>query len=215
MASMPHVVLLGDSIFDNGAYVSGGPDVIAQLRALLPEDWSATLCALDGATTEDVPRQLAEVPDDATHLVLSVGGNDALDDIGILERPARSVGEALALLAERAEAFETRYRGMVQLLLGRALPITVCTVYNGSFADPVMRRVTRTALSVFDDAILRVAFEHQLDVIELRLVCADPLDYANPIEPSVQGGARIAHAIVRALLEPDALRRKTRVVANG
>ena len=29
---MPHVVLLGDSIFDNGAYTQGGPDVITQLR---------------------------------------------------------------------------------------------------------------------------------------------------------------------------------------
>src|SRR5690349_5483722 len=31
-----HVVLLGDSIFDNAAYVGGGPDVITQLRAALP-----------------------------------------------------------------------------------------------------------------------------------------------------------------------------------
>ena len=29
---MPHVVLLGDSILDNGAYTSGGPDVVTQLR---------------------------------------------------------------------------------------------------------------------------------------------------------------------------------------
>jgi hypothetical protein len=29
---VPHVVLLGDSILDNGAYTSGGPDVVTQLR---------------------------------------------------------------------------------------------------------------------------------------------------------------------------------------
>lgn len=34
---MPHVVLLGDSIFDNTAYVAGGPDVAWQLRERLPE----------------------------------------------------------------------------------------------------------------------------------------------------------------------------------
>lgn len=33
---MPHVVLLGDSIFDNAAFVGGGPDVVAQLRRGLP-----------------------------------------------------------------------------------------------------------------------------------------------------------------------------------
>jgi hypothetical protein len=29
---MGHVILLGDSVFDNAAYVGGAPDVIAQLR---------------------------------------------------------------------------------------------------------------------------------------------------------------------------------------
>ena len=38
---MPHVALLGDSIFDNGAYTSGGPDVVTQLRAILPAGVSA------------------------------------------------------------------------------------------------------------------------------------------------------------------------------
>ena len=30
----PHVVLLGDSVFDNARYVAPGPDVAAQLRAV-------------------------------------------------------------------------------------------------------------------------------------------------------------------------------------
>src|SRR3712207_7657631 len=47
--TMPHVVLLGDSIFDNKSYVGGGPDVIAQVRDDLPPGWKATLCAVDGA----------------------------------------------------------------------------------------------------------------------------------------------------------------------
>jgi len=39
---MGHILLVGDSIFDNKAYVNG-PDVINQLRAKLPEGWKATL----------------------------------------------------------------------------------------------------------------------------------------------------------------------------
>ena len=38
-----------------------------------------------------------------------------------------------------------------------------------------------------------------LPVSDLRLVCDDPADYANPIEPSVRGGGKIARAIVGAL----------------
>jgi hypothetical protein len=33
---MNHIVLLGDSIFDNAAYVAGGPDVVRQVRDNLP-----------------------------------------------------------------------------------------------------------------------------------------------------------------------------------
>ena len=38
---MGHVVLLGDSIFDNGRYVPGEPAVIDQLRSALPKGWTA------------------------------------------------------------------------------------------------------------------------------------------------------------------------------
>src|SRR5206468_10649810 len=46
---MPHVARLGDSIFDNGAYVRGGPDVVTHLRGVLPSGWTASLHAVDGA----------------------------------------------------------------------------------------------------------------------------------------------------------------------
>jgi hypothetical protein len=43
--------------------------------------------------------------------------------------------------------------------------------------------------------ILRVALDHGLGIIDLRSVCDQPTDYANPIEPSSAGGAKIARAI--------------------
>ncbi len=67
---MESIALLGDSIFDNKVYVGGGPDVAAQLRALLPEGWRVTLCAVDGATTQDVGTQLDRVPEHVTRIVL-------------------------------------------------------------------------------------------------------------------------------------------------
>jgi hypothetical protein len=47
-------------------------------------------------------------------------------------------------------------------------------------------------LILFNDAILREAFARGLAVIDLRLVCSEPADLANPIEPSVLSGAKIA-----------------------
>ena len=84
-----HVVLLGDSVFDNKAYVAGGPDVVTQLRARLPAGWRASLAAVDGAVTADVARQLGRVPHGATHLVVSVGGNDALRQEAVLGASGR------------------------------------------------------------------------------------------------------------------------------
>ena len=59
---MKHIVLLGDSIFDNAAYVNGGPDVIRQLKSISPKDYQATLLAVDGSVTLRVQLlQLQEV----------------------------------------------------------------------------------------------------------------------------------------------------------
>ena len=198
---MSHVVLLGDSIFDNAAYTRGGPDVITQLRGLLPAGWRATLGAIDGATTEDFGRQIAALPRDVTHIIVSLGGNDALGHVDLLDRRVRTSAEALAALAEAGERFEVRYRRSVAAVVARDVPVTLCTIYNGNFPDADFQRLASTALAVFNDAILRVAFERALSVIDLRLVCNEASDYANPIEPSSHGGAKIARAILRVFEE--------------
>lgn len=189
-----HVVLLGDSIFDNGVYVGGAPDVVQQLRARLPEQWEATLAAVDGAVTSDVPRQLTRLPAGATLLVVSAGGNDALGEAHLLSRPCSSVGEAVSMLADAQERFATRYAAMLEPILAARIPTAVCTIYDGNFPPPE-GPVISAALSLFNDVIMRAAFSRALPLIDLRLICAEPADYANPIEPSEQGGEKIATAI--------------------
>ena len=62
-------MLLGDSIFDNAAYLTAGaPDVVRQVRQRLPYGSKATLAAVDGSRIRDVPEQLRRLPDDATYL---------------------------------------------------------------------------------------------------------------------------------------------------
>jgi hypothetical protein len=198
---MSHLILLGDSIFDNAAYTDGGPDVVTQLNAALPAGWAASLLAVDGSTTDDIAGQAGCLPADATHLVLSVGGNDALQQAHLLLTPAASTEEALGLLADLAEQFERDYRAAVQACLRPGLPLTICTIYNGNFPDPAYQRLVTTALAVFNDAILRTAIAHRLPVIDLRAICVNPEDYANPIEPSSVGGAKIARAVAALATE--------------
>jgi hypothetical protein len=84
---MAHAVLLGDSIFDNGAYVSGGSPIVEQLRSRLPRDWRVTLLARDGAIATGVLNQLQKLPSDASHLIVSAGGNDALENAPVFNSP--------------------------------------------------------------------------------------------------------------------------------
>src|SRR5688572_19366887 len=110
---MPHLVLLGDSIFDNGVYVPGHPPVIDQVRVELPSGWLATLLAVDGNIAIDVVRHLDQLPADATHLAVSTGGNNALIASSILAQPARSVSEVLHEMAHIQADFRREYREML------------------------------------------------------------------------------------------------------
>lgn len=197
-----HVILLGDSIFDNAVYVTpGGTSVVEHLHRALPDPWRGSLLAVDGARIADVERQLVRLPSDATHLVLSVGGNDALWMAGnVFAEVATDVRSALETLSGPIEGFARGYRGLVQALTRRALPLALCTIYD---RIPGLTGAERVGLSVFNDVITRTAFEVGATLIDLRLMCNERSDYAavSPIEPSTAGGGKIARAIVRALLD--------------
>ena len=193
---MPYLVLLGDSIFDNGFYVPGELPVIEQLRQALPEGWSATLVAVDGNVVSDVPRQLQRLPADATHLAISAGGNDALRYSTILGQPARSIAEVLVTMSRIQAEFQQEYREMLAAVQRKQLPTVVCTIYD---AIPDLPREALAALSFFNDVILREAARAGVSVLDLRVLCREGADYSSlsPIEPSAVGGAKIAGALAR------------------
>lgn len=189
-----HVVLLGDSIFDNAAYVPDGPAVIDHLRQILPPEVRSTLLARDGDVVGDIADQLLDLPPDVTHLVLSVGGNDALAVADVGSFPAGTVNDALRHLTRIRLEFLTAYRKMLGRLADLELPLVVCTIYE---AIPGLTEELQTALCVFNDSIIREALATRLSIIDLRGVCTEAGDYSeiSPIEPSGQGGRKIAQAI--------------------
>jgi len=193
-----HLVLLGDSIFDNAIYVPDGPAVIDHVRRLAPSDWRATLVAQDGDVVDDVFGQVERVPQDATHLVISIGGNNALQATEVLSRPATNVGTAVDDLTEIRRDFQRGYRAMLWRVLSLDLPLAVCTIYD---AVPGLSSQMQTALCIFNDTITREAMAMQVPVIDIRHLCHEAADYSeiSPIEPSAQGGGKIARAIAGLL----------------
>src|ERR1700677_189620 len=109
--NLGHVVLIGDSIFDNGNYVGEGKaDVAQRLYGNLGDDWKVTLLASDGATTGSLSWQMERFPSDATHLVVSIGGNNANGEWKMLRDPEQfTMREALDKLSMMAYMFELSY----------------------------------------------------------------------------------------------------------
>ncbi len=192
------VALLGDSVFDNAAYVKPNTDVPTLLRRRLG-DGDVVRLAKDGGRMADLSGQLSRLPAQATHLVISVGGNDALDRAGVLDAPALDAADTFRALADIVEGFEEGYRSMLAAALKARLPTVVCTIYNGWFEDRDYQRRVNAAVGALDDVIFRAATDHRLTVIDLRRVCTSRADFTHQVEPSAQGGAKIATAIMRAL----------------
>ena len=195
---MRKVVLLGDSVFDNGSYVGGGADVIAQLRERLPDGWAAELLAVDGSVMAGVVEQAKRLPAHATHLIISVGGNDALAMSSVLSAPSTSVADTLVKLATVRDD-----RATLQALWATHLPLAVCTIYDVRYPDLAQRRVAVAALALINDCIIREAAGRGIPVLDLRLISSEDDDFANPIEPSEKGAGKIADAIVALLQHHD------------
>lgn len=188
------IALLGDSIFDNAIYVPDGPPVSEALQVALGQDWQVTLLAHDGDMVQHIFGQVQQVPQSTEHIVVSVGGNDALRAASELPGKLSSMNEALSHLSAVRSRFHQAYGDMLRVVCQQGARVTVCTVYD---AVPGLSKELQTALSVFNDTITRIALRAGVGLIDLRSVCTDPADYSDisPIEPSVQGGRKIAQAI--------------------
>ncbi|MEI2692988.1 MAG: SGNH/GDSL hydrolase family protein [Anaerolineae bacterium] len=208
---------MGNSIFDNAAYTDGGPDVVTQLNDLLPAGWATSLLAVNGSTTDDIAGQVGSLPSDASHLVLSVGGNDALQQAHLLFAPASSTEEAVGLAGRpgRAVRSATTTRAVAACLrpalplhrlhhLQRQLPRPRLPAPGHDRAGPLQRR--------------HPAHRHRPPPAgdrSARAICTYPEDYANPIEPSSVGGEKIARAIAALATHGAPTDRATRILTGA
>ena len=105
-APRQRLVLLGDSVLDNGRYTTPESDTTGHLRALLGPLWSVELEARDGATMDLLLLQLDALSGPPDVAVLSVGGNDAAGHLDILEPRSTTTTGMLTVLRNIVEAFE-------------------------------------------------------------------------------------------------------------
>jgi lysophospholipase L1-like esterase len=151
MTAKNRVLLIGDSIIDNGAYVRPGePDVARQLQALLPHD--TVKRALDGAVCIDVLNSQISDLEPEDRIILSVGGNDALQHIDLLETAtATTAKDVLVRLWTIREEFRRSHASLLDRL--ERQPVLVLTVYNPCFdghgMDATYQQAAESAVAMF------------------------------------------------------------------
>ena len=194
---MAVVNLLGDSIIDNKIYV--GPHELSVTEHLhnLSDDVINSI-AVDGHTTKDVIHaQLDLLPQYSTHQVLSIGGNDLLQNIYFLKNQERlTTNEVFEQAVGIMAPIKRRYQTIVEKLSLQDSNILLCTVYEGNLLnDPLLYDIalsSKAMVSMLNDIVYSTANTYNAQVLELRTIFTTPKDYANPIEPSHIGGSKFA-----------------------
>lgn len=197
-----HLVLAGDSIFDNDSYVMGEAGVIEQLRQTLPATCSASKVAVDGDCIKHVANQISDIVSNATDLIVSVGGNDARYNSALLSK-IHHIKDLDALLQAPLAQFASDYQLMLDAISATGLRLYVCTIYTAvPFPEPLWRQFAPLAIGKFNEVIIREANARSIPVLHLEKICTEEADFSavSPIEPSSQGGQKIVNAIVEMVL---------------
>jgi lysophospholipase L1-like esterase len=158
--------------------------------------------------------QVRRVPPDASHLFVSAGGNDGLGWTPLFGERVVSVGEALTRLGSVRREFQVRYKTMLDEVLGLGRPTAICTIYDVRFPDPALRDIAITALTLLNDIITREAGRRGLPLLDLRVLLDNDADFANPIEPSAEGGQKLAAAILEVVEQHDFAQPRSAIYAT-
>jgi len=220
------ILLLGDSIIDNKSYVlSNELDVTEHLKFLCLDDINTKVenHAVDGSTMYDLEKDQLGLNklSDASHIIVSIGGNDLLHNISFLQTTSelsKVMGKGAMIgkwgvkelnpsrnkvfeetYFEIIKPFRKQYETIVANLSNHRANLLLCTVYEGDLVDSDefsdVNNSSKTMVSIFNDIVYRTANKYGTDVLELRDIFVRSEDYANPIEPSHTGGGKLAKAI--------------------
>ena len=196
-----NVSLLGDSIIDNKVYVEEGElSVTEHLQHNSSSNF--TMIAVDGDTTEDVlENQLDNLKEPVSHIVLSIGGNDLLQNLHLLQDETSGMKFALEKSSELIGEIQENYTKILEHLSNYDTKVLLCTVYEGDLKSDVMLaqfdKAGQAMLKMHNDTVYYLASKFEVDVLELRNIFTNKEDYANPIEPSHIGGEKLAKAIIQ------------------
>lgn len=178
------VILMGDSILNNSAYVPEGKSV----ESILKEKIDNVLCvAKDGATINDLYLQLDKISitlnKDTTYIFISAGGNDILNSR--VELTPSSVKDLFNKYMEFLKTLRTK--------LGNA-NINILNLYQPS--NPKYQSY-KPSIDLWNKLIKENSNKigEIYTVIDIHSLLTNPSDFVYDIEPSETASNKIANII--------------------
>jgi hypothetical protein len=202
-------VLLGDALVDTYRAIDKTPGEFED--ALLPgtrDQWKISV--VSSAEVERAGPALV-LPRDATHAIIFIEGNHAIEQSGLLHSRPDAYGQKLEQLSLAADEFEHTLERLIHVAKAARLVIMVCTMFQPNYKDPVRQRTACAALAVFNDRVTKRAAAARVSLIDLRLICDEPEDYDTPAQLSKSGLQKAANVIRFAMFELDAGARRCEV----
>lgn len=190
-----HLVLLGDALQNIDL---GSGEIEGALMPRPRNPWKITVLP---ALRTLQRGHVREIPEDATHVAISIEGAWAIETSGLLQGGTHTISEALETLCTAADEFEGMLEGMIAAAQETGLPTVVCTLVPARHAKPAQHRNVSTALAIFNDRVLRCAVAAGLSIVDLRLVCDEDADYASATLLSRAGVRKAANVVRTALYE--------------
>jgi hypothetical protein len=204
-----HVVLLGDALLEAYSSIDKAPGKFED--ALLPgtrDQWKISV--VSAAEVERAGPALV-LPRDATHAIIFIEGNHAIEQSGLLHSRPDAYGQTLEQLSLAADEFERTLARLIHVAQAARLVIMACTMFQPNYKDPVRQRTACAALAVFNDRVTKRAAQARVALIDLRLICNEADDYAKPTLLSRSGLQKAANVIRFAMFELDAGARRSEV----
>ena len=215
------ILLFGDSIFNNRKYVPEYETVLRQVESIA--GGVVLGLAVDGRTTESYAVQVRDQKgllssklkekyfDDVPAAFVSLGINDVLHfmrEIKVLNLFQKH--DPIEVLHERTIDFMNAYEDVVAYFTQELeLPTTFCTIYNSAVEDKELFSVIQ---GLFNDVIMKVTSRWTQTTLELRDIFTEQDDYINFVEPSANGGKKLANAIHERAVEIETYIRAIEVV---
>lgn len=205
-----HVVLLGDVLLDAYGSIDKSPGNFE--NDLLPGTGSQWKISVVSAAEVERAGASLTLPEDATHALIFIEGNHALEQSGLLDRPPDAHAQTLEQLSLAADEFERTLERLIHVAKAARLVIMVCTMFAPYYKkNPRRQRAASAALAVFNDRVTQRTAAARASLIDLRLICTEPGDYDKPTQLSKGGLQKAANVIRFAMFELDAETQRSEV----